>query len=250
MASPVGTLALVTGFSFAMSLGPHIYAHGRLIEETNVYSLFYDFVPGFDGLRVPARFAMVVVLGLAALAGCGAAAIARRRGGSTLIALAAGLIIAESWAAPIELNVNSTEYKQPGLAPLPDRLPDAAAIPAVYHFVQQLPPSSALIELPFGEVAFETRYMFYSTFHWRRLVNGYSGGGPDEYGLQVERLKEILADPETAWQAVLRSQATHLLVHEASYTGGSGRLISAWALAHGAREIGTFGTDRLLAIGP
>ena len=71
MASPVGTLTLVTGLAFAMSLGPQIYAHGRLVEERNVYSLFYDFVPGFDGLRVPARFAMVVVLGLAALAGCG-----------------------------------------------------------------------------------------------------------------------------------------------------------------------------------
>ncbi|MEP7304612.1 MAG: hypothetical protein ABJA98_03755 [Acidobacteriota bacterium] len=250
VASPVGTLTLVTGFSFAMSLGPHIYAHGRLIEERNVYSFFYDFVPGFDGLRVPARFAMVVVLGLAALAGCGAAAIARRRGGSAVIALAAALIIAESWAAPIELNVNSTEYKQAGLAPLPDRLPAPTDIPAVYHFVQQLPASSALIELPFGEVAFETRYMFYSTFHWRRLVNGYSGGGPDAYGLQAERLKEILADPEAAWQAVLGSRATHILVHEASYAGGGGRLISAWALAHGAREIGMFDTDRLLAIGP
>ena len=246
VASPVGTLTLVTVFSFAMSLGPHIYAHGKLIEERNVYAFFYDFVPGFDGLRVPARFAMVVVLGLAALAGCGAAAIARRRGGSAMVALAAGIIIAESWAAPIELNVNSTEYKQPGLAPLPARLPAAADIPAVYHFVRQLPASSALIELPFGEVAFETRYMFYSTFHWRRLVNGYSGGGPVEYGLQVERLKEILPDPEPAWQAVLGSHATHILVHEASYAGESGRLISAWALAHGAREIGTFDTDRLL----
>jgi len=249
-ASPVGTLMIVTGFSFAMSLGPHIYAHGRLIEETNLYSFFYDFVPGFDGLRVPARFAMVVVLGMAALAGCGAAAIGRRRGGSAVITLAAVFIIAESWAAPIELNVNSTEYKQAGLAPLPGRLPAAADIPPVYRFVQQLPASSALIELPFGEVAFETRYMFYSTFHWRRLVNGYSGGGPDAYGLQAERLKEIVPDPEAAWQAVVGSRATHILVHEASYAAGSGRQISAWALAHGAREIGSFDTDRLFAIAP
>ena len=101
VASPVGTLTIVTGFAFAMSLGPHIYAHGRLVEERNVYAFFYDLVPGFDGLRVPARFAMVVALGLAALAGCGAAAIARRRGGTAAIALAAVVMIAESWAAPI-----------------------------------------------------------------------------------------------------------------------------------------------------
>ena len=126
---------MMTVFAFAMSLGPQIYAHGRLVEERNLYSLFYDFVPGFDGLRVPARFAMVVVLGLAALAGCGAAAIARRRGGTVVIALAVAVMVAESWAAPIALNVNSTDYKQPGLMPLPDRLPAAADLPAVYRFV-------------------------------------------------------------------------------------------------------------------
>ena len=69
-------LALVTIFAFAMSLGPQIYARGKLIEARNVYAPFYAFVPGFDGLRVPARFAMVVALGLAGLAGCGAAVMA------------------------------------------------------------------------------------------------------------------------------------------------------------------------------
>jgi hypothetical protein len=246
--SPVGALALMTVFAFAMSLGPQINAHGRLIEERNLYSLFYDFVPGFDGLRVPARFAMVVALGLAALAGCGVAAMSRGPRRSAVTASAIIIMLAESWAVPIPLNVNSIEYKQSGLAPLPDRLPVAADLPAVYRFIAGLPASSALVELPFGEVAFETRYMFYSTFHWRRLVNGYSGGGPDRYGLWAERLKEILSDPEGAWQAVLETGATHLVVHEGSYTGQQGQLISAWARAHQARELGTFGTDRIFAI--
>ncbi len=185
---------------------------------------------------------------LPALAGCGAAAVARRRGGTAAIALAAVVILAESWAVPIPLNVNSTEYKQPGLEPLPDRLPGPADLPAVYRFVEQLPASSALIELPFGEVAFETRYMFYSTFHWRRLVNGYSGGGPDEYGLLAERLKDLTSEPDAAWRAAIGSRATHILVHEGSYAGGKGPLISAWALGHGGVELGTFGTDRIFAI--
>jgi hypothetical protein len=246
--SPAGTLTLVTGFAFAMSLGPQIYAHGRLVDERNVYALFYNFVPGFDGLRVPARFAMVVAFGLAALAGCGAAAIARCRGGTVVLAVVAAAMVAESWAAPIELNVNSTDYKQRGLTPLPGRLPAAADVPAVYRFIARLPPSSALVELPFGEDAFETRYMFYSIFHWRRLVNGYSGGGPAGYGLRAERLKEILEQPEEAWQAILESKATHIVVHEGSYAGGRGQAISAWAAAHGAREVGTFDSDRVFAV--
>jgi len=71
-----------------------------------------------------------------------------------------------------------------------------------------------LLELPIGEVAFETRYMFYSTLHWRPLVNGYSGGAPLEYGLWAEQLSEATEVPDVAWRAVLASRATHIVVHE------------------------------------
>ena len=37
---------------------------------------------------------------------------------------------------------------------------------------------TVLLELPLGEPAFDIRYMFYSTLHWKPLVNGYSGGAP------------------------------------------------------------------------
>jgi len=190
---------------------------------------------------------MIVALGLAALAGCGAAAIARRRHGTMAVAGAAILIVAESWAAPIALNINDATYKQE-LVRLPDRLASAAEIPAVYRFVASLPPSTALVELPFGEIAFETRYMYFSTFHWRRLVNGYSGGGPVDYGLWAERFKEILSRPDDAWRAVRETRATHLIVHEGSYPGDRGAGISEWARANGAREVGVFDRDHIFVI--
>jgi len=246
-ASPVGMLSLVTIFAFTMSLGPQIYARGRLVEASNVYAPFYAYVPGFDGLRVPARFAMVVALGLAGLAGHGAAVLARRRGGAAVAVLTA-LVVAESWSVPLPLNENSTDYKQSGLAPLPGTLTTGSAVPAVYRFVAQLPPSSAVIEMPFGEIAFETRYMFYSTTHWRPLVNGYSGGAPDQYGLWAERLKDALDLPEPAWAAVTESGATHLIVHEAGYAGDRGQQISKWVRAHGGQEVAVFGTDHLFKI--
>jgi hypothetical protein len=249
LASPVGMLSLVTVFAFAMSLGPGgIHARGKLIERRNIYALFLDFVPGFDGLRVPARFAMIVALGLAGLAGHGAAAIARRRYGTTAVALFTALAIAESWAVPLPLNDNSTDYKQRGLAPLPATLAMGSMTPAVYRFAARLPPSSVLLELPIGEVAFETRYMFYSTFHWRALVNGYSGGAPAEYGLWAEQLSEPTEAPDVAWRAVLASRATHIVVHEGSYTGDQGREISDFVRAHGGRELAVFDSDRVFAV--
>ncbi|PWT84675.1 MAG: hypothetical protein C5B57_04425 [Blastocatellia bacterium] len=248
--SHIGMLSIVTAFAMAMSFGPEIRAHGKLVADENLYTFFYSFVPGFDGLRVPARYGMIVALGLSGLAGCGAAVLARHRFGVALGVLATALMIAESWAVPIPINLNSTEYKQSGLVPLPGTLAFDSATPPVYHFVARLPAASALIEFPFGEVAFETRYMFYSIFHWKRLVNGYSGGAPKDYGLWAERFKDVLDAPESAWQAVLESRATHLLVHESSYAGDRGTRISQWARAHGAGELAVFDTDRVFSITP
>jgi hypothetical protein len=248
LASPAAMLALVTVFAFAMSLGPEIRARGKLIARWNIYSPFHDFVPGFDGLRVPARFAMIVALGLAGLAGHGATAIARRRHGTTAVALFTALAVIESWAVPLPLNENSADYKQSGLAPLSGMLALGSATPAVYRFAAQLPASSVLLELPIGEVAFETRYMFYSTSHWRALVNGYSGGAPVEYGLWTEQLSGAIEVPDAAWQAVLASRATHVVVHEGSYTGDQGSRISDFVRAHGGRELAVFGSDRVFVV--
>src|SRR5262249_43460064 len=162
---------------------------------------------------------------------CGAAIVVRWRYGSALVAIATLLVVAESWAMPIPLNQTSTQYKQAGLAPLPTTIAQGDAVPQVYRFLAGLPPTTAIIEMPFGETTFETRYMFYSIVHWRRLVNGYSGGSPFEYGLWAERLKDTLDQPEPAWQAVIASRATHLVVHESFYADDKGRLISDWARA-------------------
>ena len=118
----------------------------------------------------------------------------------------------------------------------------------MYRFLAGLPPSSTVIEMPFGETDFETRYMFYSTMHWRPLVNGYSGGAPDEYGLWAEQLRDVLDAPDAAWQAVRNSRATHMVIHEASYTGDVGRQISGWVRAHGGEELAVFGADRVFVV--
>jgi hypothetical protein len=248
ISTPVGILTLVTLFAAVMSLGPHIYSHGKLFEDTNLYAVFYRFVPGFDGLRVPARFGMIVALGLASLVAYGAAAIGGLRHGSRLVSAAALLIVVESAAVPFPLNRNSIEYKQSGLAPLPDAVATGDAVPPVYRFVATLPSSTSLVELPFGEVAFEARYMFYSTTHWRPLANGYSGGAPDEYGLLAESLKDALLQPEPAWRALVASGVTHAIVHEGSYTDGRGGQVSDWLRAHGAKEIAAFSADRVFSL--
>ena len=143
------------------------------------------------------------------------------------------------------MNGNDTSYRRSGVAPLPPRVAVGDDVADVYRFISRLPSEATIAEFPFGEVAFELRYVFYSTTHWRRLVNGYSGGGPAEYDRLAEELGDALGGPDRAWQALVGSGATHAVVHEASYLGGGGRDISAWLRGHGAREIAAFDADRV-----
>jgi hypothetical protein len=246
--TPSAFFTLTALFAVAMSLGPEVHAKGRVTLDTNLYTLFYAYVPGFDGLRVPARYAMIATLGLAALAALGIATIhvgSRRR-----VALIAGsLIVVEACAVPIPIDQQSTNYARANLAPLPSTLALGADAAAVYAYLAQLPPSATILEMPLGEPAFDIRYMLYSTGHWRRLVNGYSGGAPESYALLSEALNDVLTRPDRAWDAVSRSGATHLVVHESLFREDFGRHLSTWAGAHGARQVAAFGPDRVFSIG-
>jgi len=247
VASPAGIFSIITLFAAAMSLGPEIHAKGRTVADTSVYAVFYHYVPGYDGVRVPARFAMIVTLGLAALAALGTATL-ERRGRKFLVMVAGVLIVVEAAAMPIPTNENSTKYAQTDLAPLPPRIAIGDAAPPVYRYIAQLPDDAVILELPLGEPAFDIRYMFYSTGHWKRLVNGYSGGAPLAYEFLTEALKDVLTRPERAWEAVVTSSASHAVVHEGSFTGERGRRFGDWLREHGAEQVAVFGTDRVFAL--
>jgi hypothetical protein len=239
--APEACFTIITAFAAVMSFGPAIHARGRVVLEPSLYTLFYRFVPGYDGLRVPARFAMIAALGLAVLCGLALAHIGRR----WLAVLAATLIVAEVFG-PVALNQNSPNYARAGLNPLP--LLERTA-PPVYEFLAQLPQRAVVLELPLGEPAFDVRYQFFSTTHWRRLVNGYSGGSPSDYERLDEALQDALIRPDRAAAAVRTLAApTHIVVHEAYYAGDRGAGISAWVRRLGGVELATFNRDRVFAM--
>jgi hypothetical protein len=256
LCSPAGGFTLITLFAVAMSFGPRVVAGGRVVLDVAPYDFFYRLVPGFDGLRVPARYGMIVTLGLSVLAACGLTAIVetwrKKRRDRTRIdpAIAAAvvctcLVAAEGFGAPIPINQNGADYKRPGLAPLPLLQVEA---PPVYDFIRSLPPASVILELPLGEPAFDLRYMFYSRRHWRPIVNGYSGGQPKDYALLDMTLQDFATRPETAWTVLRRSGATHVVVHESCYAADLGARASDWLRANGAREITVLQNDRVFQL--
>ena len=73
--SAVGLYAVVALAAFVLSLGPVPAAWDRPLGIGSPYGALLDLVPGFDGFRAPARFALPVLVGLTVLAGVGVSAV-------------------------------------------------------------------------------------------------------------------------------------------------------------------------------
>ncbi len=228
-----------------LSLGPIPQSMGQPLNLTGAYGWLYDYVPGFDGLRVPSRFAMLVSLMLAVLAGFGAARISRQRGGAVVCAALIGLVLAESLTWPFVLNGadRPVGYNQPEA-----RLYPPGQGPRVYAAVAMLPQDAVIADLPLGQLDFDVRAMYYSTRHWRRILNGYSGVAPAHYGSLTVALRTIPAHADASWQALRSSGATHVLLHEGAYLDAEGPDTANALRQRGATEVFRDGADVLLAL--
>jgi hypothetical protein len=225
-----------------LSLGPHMRVGGVSIGN-GPYNWLYTHVPGFDGLRVPARYVMLVALFLSVLAGYGAAAVVARwkRAGAVVVLGAGFLMLVESYA-PFQLNtaIGADGYDGP-----PSHVTVGAQMSPVYQVMQKSPAGAVLIEFPFDDVAYNTQAVFYAGYHRKPLVNGYSGFFPTSFVRRSAYLQRFPENPDVCWQVVVSSGATHVLVHEAAYRNGVGAALIGWLLSHGAYEVAASGTDHL-----
>ncbi len=229
-----------------LSLGPHVRTFGQEIYGIGLYGWLYAHIPGFDGLRVPGRYATVVVLFLAVLGAYGAAGLARRLKPVGLACVGA-LFLLESTAAPIMLNDVWSERR---LLPPANRALLGEELPAIYRDVMRLPEDAVLLELPFGSYPYELHYMLYSTEHRRRLVNGTSGAFPRSYLDLRSKLLRVLPESDRVWETLRGTVATHVIVHEHAFRGRRGRRLTAWMKGHGARVVAQRGKDVLFALRP
>jgi hypothetical protein len=142
--------ALLTVASIWLAMGPPI----------GLWPLVY-WLPGLNLIRVPSRFTLLAVLGIAVLAGQG---FDRLRRGRLSAAIVGALLVAEFAAMPL-----GTE-------------PYAVEIPAIDRWLATRPGSFAIAEVPLPNPANlgswerrETAFMLHSTAHWQKTVHGYSG---------------------------------------------------------------------------
>ena len=228
-----------------LSVGPTLEVNGTATGVPMPYSVLYHHVPGFDGLRVPARFAMVVVACLSVLGAYGARLVLSRGGGRALVALAAVFLL-ESTSAPITLDHGAGPAD--GVAAGPSRVYTGDDAPAVYRFLSTLPHGTVVLEFPFGASGWDLQSVFYQRVHRHPLVNGYSGGFPLSYYENRDAFDHIDVVPVAAWRRVHLSGATHIVVRRAAFTATRARDLERWLSTHGARRIREFGTDAVYEV--
>jgi hypothetical protein len=169
-----------------------------------LYPWFHQYVLPYRGLRVPARMAMVVGFGLAVLAGYGAARILRvlnHRGAARLgVVLLVALVFVEYRST---LALKEIPKRPP---PIYDALPHG--------------PKTVLLELPLRQpdIALEPTFMYFSTFFWHNLINGYSGFKPTSYHELLEKMTNF--PDETSIAELRRRGTTHVVMHERFYRRG------------------------------
>jgi hypothetical protein len=224
-----------------LCLGPWVRAGGTSLFP-GPYLLLYHALPGFDGVRVPARFAFLFGLGMALLAGFGLERM--------LAWLSArGLRGAAPAAAGIALLAVAINLHAGAVALL--RVPTPSQLPPIYAHLATLPPGTPIAEIPFttAEADHESSLLLYETAHFLPTVNGFAGYLPEFHA----RLRE---DWEAGGlPAVLDDLAAigvqRLVVHRAAMEPR--RLAEVEALARDGARIrleGRFAEDDLYLILP
>jgi hypothetical protein len=166
--------------------------------RTPVYGWVYSVFPPMHGLRAAARFGILFLFAMSALAGLGLAALRARHPGSRRFAAVAIVLIA---LANVEALRAPFEYRR------------FDGIPGIYRLLAA-EPRVVLVEVPFypRQAVFENaEYVLNSTAHWRPLMNGYSGYIPATYGAYADVF--WFFPREHAIQAMRRAGVTHVMLH-------------------------------------
>lgn len=235
-----GALAIAL-ICFAISLGPA----GEGSPVAAPYDIASLLIPGFSAMRAPSRFVLVIMLGLAALAGLGLDRLARvrvagRYGGAVLAVLA---MVAVGW-----------DYDWAGRSFAVRPAEVGERVPLVYRALDQRTLSERaagpVLELPAGgrgdpvEQERESLYTYRSIHGWWSLLNGRAGYEPLTYG-PLMALARALPDSR-ALELLQRSTGLRYVVLHFNEVSAERRRL--WRDPPGLVRVGRFGDEILFEV--
>lgn len=185
-------LALVL---IVLSLGPDLTAWGHRLGP-GPYRVLYRWVPGFQLVRIPERLGLLAMLFVGLLAG-------------------RGLSLLETAGAPVGAMLLAALIPLEHLGPLPvtERIPVGRRVPQYARWLESNP-AHAIAEVPIhgeGLVREETEEMYFSAYHFKPVIHGYTAYPP----LLSRLLRRVSAQfpAETALQTFARIGIDTVVVH-------------------------------------
>jgi hypothetical protein len=210
-----------------LSFGPYI----EIVKNFHVirtillpYSYLYRLIPLMQAVRVPARFSIISILCLALLAAIALASLLKNKRNNLLAIPILALFLIEIW------QVNTPIVS----------IPIFPTIPKVYEWLQNEQNDLIIVELPFqppekmstsmeeqllktyeetkekDRYALETYRIYFSTFHKKRLLNGYSGFFPQIYHDNAKILSDFPSDESI--QMLKNTHVRYMIIHGWQYT--------------------------------
>ena len=193
-------ILIVSFMSLVISLGMNI----KLWESVSVPGLYslLRYLPGFSLMRAPSRFALFYYFGLSLLMALVVDEIMRSKKllkSNTIIKIGSiillfGILLVEFLMYPVRVS----------------KLPNNGKIPYVYEWLK-LQGWGPVAEFPMGR-RFATMYMYYSTLHWKPLVNGYSGY------FSIQQKKLMREDIYRQMEIVSNMKVRYIIIHKEIYS--------------------------------
>ncbi len=194
--SVIGFYAVAGFIMWLLSLGPAPTLMGNPFMYRGPYALLM-YVPGFNSLRVPARFWMTVTLCLAVIGAMVFARLTEKLGRTAMLAAAvvAFGVLADTWMSAMPL----------------------ADTPKLFAALGCGKAAGPIVELPLGETYADVAAMYRQMSHHRPLVNGYSGYFPPQYA--ALRFGLMLRDHDVLTQLAARGVTDIIVDREPDAAG-------------------------------
>lgn len=198
--------------SFILSLGPVLQWGGRVIKDPFIiplpYAVLYYLIPGFKGFRNSARWEMLMLFVMSIAIGLALAKLMSKK--SLLVKIFITFII----CATIILEFNFPKQYA--------KVPKKEEFPKVYSFINTLPKDAVIIEfpiynwdmLPYSKQELMREY--FSTAHFRKMVNGGSGFTPSPWQEMVRSLM-IEFPNNKSLDSLKKIKVKYIILHKSEY---------------------------------
>lgn len=205
-----------------------LLSFGRLIKFTpqdqgivGPYLFFYSFVPGFDNIRSISRFFILVLFSLSSVIGIALGLyfnkLNKRRLSLGIFTLLLILIIGEYfWIPPFQRSFF-------------EKVETGNAVPPVYRWLVEQKEDLVILELPMSyNLKLNGKYVYFSTYHWKKLVNGNSAYFPPTFTILEEKLQKI---PQDDTIKILKEIGVDYVIVHLDYYAQAQEMVTAEQLA-------------------